>query len=157
MSCQIVIYLVSIALQVSGALILILFCWGDTERRVLNIIFPANASVHREEDDTVVINKEKLYRAHKELLLNKIAFIFICVGYLLSLFGENGGLCPWVGLVLVFIGSAIFVAFGAIVALVIAKIFNRKDRVYSYEEFCSKVDNTIVTNYTKDELDKFEL
>lgn len=67
MSWPNIIYFISIALQVSGALILILFCWGNTERRVLNTIFPANTSVHREDDDTVIISKEKLFKAHKEI------------------------------------------------------------------------------------------
>lgn len=102
------IFLISIALQVSGALILILFCWGNTERRVLNTIFPANTSLHREGDDTVIISKEKLYRAHKEILLNRYAFIFIGLGYLLNLFGENEGLNPLIGLAVVIVGVAFF-------------------------------------------------
>ena len=71
------IYFMSLALQVSGALILIIFCWGNTEHRVINTIYPANSSVHREDDDTVIISKEKLFKAHKTVLLNRNAFVFI--------------------------------------------------------------------------------
>lgn len=67
MSWPNILYFISIALQVSGALILILFCWGNTEKRVLNTIFPANTSVHREDDDTVIISKDKLFNAEQRI------------------------------------------------------------------------------------------
>ncbi len=155
MSCQNIIFLVSIALQVSGALVLILFCWGNTERRVLNTLFPANANVHREDDDTVIISKEKLIRAHKTVLLNRTAFILIAIGYLLSLLGTNEGICVWVGLIIVLIASAILVAIGVLIVHLIAKVCNRKDKVYPYEELCSKLDNDVVTNLTKSEIEEF--
>lgn len=69
MNCLQLIYLLSLSLQVTGALILIIYCWGNTERCILNTIYPANTVMHREENDTVIIRKEKLYKAHKEVLL----------------------------------------------------------------------------------------
>ena len=93
MSCLQLIFLLSIALQVSGALILIIFCWGNTERRILNTIYPANASIHREDDNTVIISRDKLIKAHKNVLHNRTAFILIGFGYLSSLFGSNEGIC----------------------------------------------------------------
>ena len=154
MSWPSVFYFISIALQVSGALILILFCWGNTERRVLNTIFPANTSVHREEDDTVIISKEKLFKAHKEILLNRYAFIFIGVGYLLNLFGDNDELNPWVGLAVVMAGCLLFVGLGVFVAHLYAKYRNKCDRRYKFDDLCSKLDNDIVTNVTKAEIDE---
>ena len=79
---------------------------------MLNSIFPANTSVHREEDNTVIISKEKLFKAHKEILLNRYAFIFIGAGYLLNMFGKNEGLNPWIGLAVVITGSVIIVIVG---------------------------------------------
>lgn len=151
------IYLLSLSLQVSGALILIVFCWGNTERRVLNTIFSANANVHREDDDTVIISREKLIRAHKNVLLNRTAFILIAIGYLLSLFGTNEGVCPWVGLVIVLMLSVILVAIGVLIVNVIAKVCNRKDKVYPFEELCSKLDNDVVTNAIDSEIDEFSV
>lgn len=152
--CQL-IFLLSLTLQVSGALILIMFCWGNTERRVLNTIFSANANVHREDDDTVIISREKLIRAHMNVLLNRSAFILIAIGYLLSLFGSSEGVCPWVGLVIVLLVSTILVAIGVGAVHVIAKLSNRKDKAYSFEELCSKLDNDVVTNAINSEIDEF--
>ncbi len=147
-------FLFSIALQVSGALILIIFCWGNTEKRVLNTIFPANTSVHREEDNTVIISKEKLYKAHKEILLNRYAFIFICAGYLLNLFGENDGLNLWIGLVVVIASSVVIVSVGVQAAHLYAQHCNRSDRRYKYDDLCSKLDNDISTNCIDSEIDE---
>jgi len=34
---------------------------------VLNTIFPANTSVHREDDDTVIISNDKLFNAEQRI------------------------------------------------------------------------------------------
>jgi hypothetical protein len=152
-----VFYLLSLSLQVSGALILIIFCWGNTERRVLNTIYSANANVHREDDDTVIISREKLVRAYENVLQNRTAFILIAIGYLISLFGSNEGICAWVGLVIVLIVSAILVTISVMTVRFIAKVCNRKDKVYPYEELCSKLDNDVVTNAIQSEIDEIFL
>lgn len=154
MNCEQLIYLLSLSLQVSGALILILFCWGKTERRVLNTIYSATSSIHRENDNTVIIDKEKLYMAHKEVLLNRNAFIFIAVGYLLSLFGTSEGICHWVGFVIVLIVSVLLVGVGVLLAHTIAKISNRNDRRYAYEDLCSKLDKDVDTNMIDSDIDE---
>lgn len=151
------IYLLSLSLQVSGALILIVFCWGNTERRVLNTIFSANANVHREDDDTVIISREKLIRAHKNVLLNRTAFILIAIGYLLSLFGTNEAVGTWTGLMIVLVASVILVGIGAVTVYLIAKVCYRKDKRNSYKELCSKLDNDVVSNMIKSEIEMFRV
>ena len=157
MNCEQWIYLMSLALQVSGALILIFYYWGNTERRVLNIIFPANSSVHREDDDIVIISKEKLRKAHGEVMLNRIAFAFIAAGYLISLFGKNEGVKPLVGLVIVIAFNVALIAVGVMVSNLIAKAWNRNDRVFQYDDLCEKVESDVSSNYTKSELEEFKV
>ena len=154
MNYEQLVFLLSLALQVSGALILIVFCWGNTEHRVLNAIYSANSSVHREEDDTVIISKEKLRKAHGEVLLNRNAFVFIGLGYLISLFGKNDGVKPMIGLVIVFATSILLVVLGVLTSKLIAKVCNRKDKVYQYEELCEKLDNDVSTNVIQSEIDE---
>lgn len=146
------IYLISLALQISGAIILIIFCWGNTEHRVLNTIYPANSSLHREDDNTVIISKEKLFKAHKTVLLNRNSFVFIALGYLISLFGSAKGVNPWEGLVIVIVASVVFIVVGVLVSHLRAKMRNRRDRVYEYEDLCSKLDNDVSSNYIKSEV-----
>lgn len=154
MYCEQLIYLLSLSLQVSGALILILFCWGNTERRVLNTIYSATSTIHREDDNTVIISKDKLYKAHKEVLLNRNAFIFIAVGYLLSLFGTSDGFCRWSGFAIVLVVSAALVSIGVFLSHMIAKICNRHDRRYEFEDLCSKLYKEVDTNMIKSDIDE---
>lgn len=142
------LYLLSLSLQVTGALILIIFCWGNTERCVLNVIYPANTAMHREENNTVIIRKEKLNKAHQTVLLNRNAFIFIGSGCLFGLFGSNDGINPWLGLVIVVLVSASLAVIVVNVARLTAKYCNKEDKVYPYEELCSKLDSDILTNAT---------
>lgn len=151
MNCLHLVYLLSLSLQSTGALILIIYCWGNTERCILNTIYPANTQMHREENDTVIIQKEKLYKAHKEVLLNRNAFIFIGAGCPLSLFGHNEGINPWIGLMVVVIVSCILVRVVVFVAHLIAKYSNIEDKIYPYKELCSKLDSNITTNATVQE------
>ena len=151
------IYLLSLALQVSGALILIFYYWGNTERRVLNIIFPANSSMHREDDNTVIISKEKLRKAHEVVLLNRIAFAFSAAGYLISLFGKNEGVKPLMGLVIVMVASVLLVAVGVLASKLIAMVCNRNGRVFQYDDLCEKVESDVSSNYTKSELEEFKV
>ena len=153
MNSSIIIYLLSLALQVSGALILIIFCWGNTERRILNTIYAVNTSVHREEDNKVIVERDKLIKAHKEILLNRIAFIFIGGGYLFSVFGSNKGIYPWTGLIIVIVASLVLMAVGVCLANVFAKICNRQDKIYSFEDLSSKIDGDLTTNIIKSEID----
>ena len=154
MSCLQLIFLLSIALQVSGALILIIFCWGNTERRILNTIYPANASIHREDDNTVIISRDKLIKAHKNVLLNRTAFILIGFGYLSSLFGSNEGIYALRGLVIVVVTSIVILAVVVFTINIIARICNKKDKKYQYEELCSKLDSDLATNAIYSEIDE---
>lgn len=148
------IYLLSLALQVSGALILIVFYWGNTEHRVLNTIYTGGSFVNREEDDTVIINKERFFAAHKEVLLNRNAFIYIAAGYLLSIFGKSDGTCSWRSLIILLVASFLFVALGVLISHIIAKLCNRKDKIYQYNEIRSKLNCDVTTNAIKREIDE---
>ena len=151
MDCLYLVYLLSLSLQVSGTLILIFFCWGSTKKLVLRAVYPANTIVERSEDDTVAISKKKLYEAHKEVLLNRIAFISLFCGYLLSIIGTNNGMNVWSGLLMVFMISCILSGLEYAVAHLIAKMSNKKDRTYSYKVFKNTVDKDVAaTGLEKD-------
>lgn len=147
-------YLLSLSLQIAGSFILIYFCWGKTKSLVFNTIFPANTAIHREEDNTVIICKHKLINAHKKILLNRIAFIFIGMGYLLSVFGSNEGLCRWMGMLLIVIMSAIIMALGVMGVCLIAKLQNKKDYTISYEHLCLILESDVNANLTNTEIDE---
>lgn len=105
-------------------------------------------------DNTVLIKKEKLYKAHKEVLLNREAFIFIMTGYLLGLFGSSDGVNRWAGFAVVFVTSVVLVFIGLFVAHLIAKICNKVDRRYDYMDLCSIIDEEVDTNMINSDIDE---
>ena len=154
MTIQQIIYLLSISFQLSGALILIFFCWGNIERKVLNKVFPANSVMERNDDNKVVISRDKLFRAYKEVWLNRIAFILLGLGYLLSVFGSNEGINLWLGFILLIIGSVVIMMIGNKIATIIAKRVSTYDKEYEYEELCSKIDVEVSTNILPNEINE---
>ena len=72
----------------------------------------------------------------------------------MSIFGVNEGICAWKGLVIVVVASVVIVAIGVFAIHTIAKTCNRKDRIYQYEELCSKLDSDVATNMIYSEIDE---
>lgn len=153
MNLQQVIYLLSIMFQLSGSLILIFYCWGKTEHKVLNSIFSANASVERNDDNKVKICKEKLYRAYKKVWLNRTAFMFLGFGYSISIFGDSEGLILWIGFLIVVLGSIAMMWIGNKIVDLITKKNNKIDCEYDYEELCSNIDTDVPANIINPEID----
>lgn len=153
MTFEQIIYLVSLSLQLSGALILIFCYWGNTENRVLNSIYSTNSYLHREDDNTVFISKEKFIKAYKGVLQNRISFILIAAGYLFSLFGNADGICSWIGFLVVLVLSILLYRIGTFISCWIAKRKYKKNRVYDYEKLTSILDSEVTTNLTKQEIE----
>ena len=120
---------------------------------MLNRIFPVNTSIHRDDDNTVIISKEKLYRAYKEVLQNRIAFILIAAGYLLCLFGNADGICAWLGFIVVLVVSIMLLGIGNYVSHIISKVRYKKDCIYDYEKLTSILESEVTTNLTKQEIE----
>ncbi len=146
-------FLTALSLQVAGALILIVFYWGNTKRRILNTIYSSNTMLQREDNNKVIIAREKLIKAHREVLLNRIAFIFIVLGFLLSLFGDNEGLCSWCGLIIVLLESCIWIGLGLAISFLVAKACNKEDWALDYNEVVQNLDCDVATNAANSEID----
>lgn len=156
MSLQQILYTVSVLFQLSGALILIFFCWGKTEHKMLKTIFPANVSMKRNENNKVIISKKNLRKAYTEVWLNRIAFIFLGLGYGINIFSNSEGIVPWIGFLIVVLGSIILMYFGNIIANSIAKKHSKCDAEYDFKELCLILNTDVVTNITNKEIDQFE-
>ena len=77
--------LIASSLQLLGALILLLFSFGNDRERVLASLFSTITFVRREEDGKVKIPKNKLIKAAK-LYMNRVSFIYISMGFMLEIF-----------------------------------------------------------------------
>lgn len=87
-----IIYVMSIALQVSGSILLLLFYFrGKTKDLVIREYFPGSNIARRDEQNNITLEKEKLQETVVLIYKNRIAFVMLACGYLIGIFGRNDG------------------------------------------------------------------
>ena len=144
------IYTMSISLQIAGALILLLWSLGNTKKKVIKSYFPGSNIAERDDNNRVCLRKEKLA---KDIYMNRIAFIFLIIGYGLSLFGELADYNEWKALVIIQIESICIIFIGLIISKLIAIIKFKEDIYVDYNSL-KEVDTVITNNEVEDMINK---
>ena len=81
------IQVISISLQLTGAVILLLWCLkGANKEQIVRKYFPGSNTVSRDDDDNCVLKKEKLQEITSEVYVNALAFVDLIIGYLVAYF-----------------------------------------------------------------------
>lgn len=81
------VQVLSISLQLSGAVILLLWCLrGASKEQIVRKYFPGSNTVERDNDSNCILKKEKLQAVTSEVYVNALAFIDLIAGYLISYF-----------------------------------------------------------------------
>ncbi len=81
------IQVISISLQLAGAVILLLWCLkGASKEQIVRKYFPGSNTVERDEKDNCVLRKEKLQSITSEVYVNVLAFVDLIAGYLSAYF-----------------------------------------------------------------------
>ena len=84
------IQVVSISLQLSGAVILLLWCLkGTSKEQIVRKYFPGSNTVKRDDEDNCVLKKEKLQSITSEVYVNALAFVDLIIGYLSAYFAKD--------------------------------------------------------------------
>ena len=87
-----IIYAVSIALQVSGSVLLLLYYFrGKTKDLAVHEYFPGSNIARRDEQNNITLEKEKFQKTVGFIYKNRIAFVMLACGYLIGIFGRNDG------------------------------------------------------------------
>lgn len=146
------IYTMSISLQIAGALIL-LWSLGNTKKKVIKSYFPGSNIAERDDNNRVCLRKEKLRKKAKDIYMNRIAFIFLIIGYGLSLFGELADYNEWKALVIIQIESICIIFIGLIISKLIAIIKFKEDIYVDYNSL-KEVDTVITNNEVEDMINK---
>lgn len=111
-----IIYILSISLQVAGALLLLVYASSIKRENVIKS-FSGKGIIHRDENTMEIsYNEDAFKEVYKTVFLNKCAFAFIALGYFFGVFGA----IEWeskllvgiiiVALVLIIIVATLFVA-----------------------------------------------
>lgn len=120
-------YIVSIALQLAGAIILMLQFWGNTKKKVIDTYYPGCNIAERDKDNKVTLEKEKLQKCAMNIYLNRVAFMYIVVGYLSGVYANLGDLDKKVTAMKIAIVSALLIFVGKGFTILMAKLVYRKD------------------------------
>jgi len=110
------IQIISISLQLSGAVILLLWCLkGASKEQIVRKYFPGSNIAKRDDNDNCVLSKEKLQSITSEVYVNALAFVDLIIGYLSAYFVKET-FVPVVAVALTAFLTAILIAFEYIIA-----------------------------------------
>lgn len=77
-------FIFMLAFQLSGALLLLLNSVKGGKESVIKHCFPGSNVVERDENNNCKIPKEKLQKSAHEIYLNRTAFSYLAIGYLIA-------------------------------------------------------------------------
>lgn len=85
---DVVIYIIAISFQLSGALLLVLYSISTKRRNVIKR-FAGKCLIYRDNNtNEITYDKDALKITFRDAWLNKIAFTLIALGYCFGVFGE---------------------------------------------------------------------
>lgn len=146
------IQVISIAFQLAGALILLMWSIrGARKAVIIGRCFPGSNVAERDDDNNCKIEKLILQKKAYEVYLNILAFVDLIIGYLIAYFAVNyyEPVCAVLYTVLttaVIIGIEMLVAYGA------AKLRYKKDEIVPYEELQKYGVDTVTTSKEIEEM-----
>lgn len=126
------LYVISLVLQVSGALLLIVEWFGKTEKILQQKYFnTSNAELGKEVENSIEITVDhtRIKNVLINLYTNRATFVYILVGYLISIWGsiETNRICITI---IVLFGAIILTVFSRVIIKYLAK---RNSRLEQYE------------------------
>lgn len=87
-TCETWIYILSISLQIAGAVCLIINYWGNVEKKVILIYYAGREIPKAQDNNKVLLKKDRLQSYAKYIYMNRFSFICIIIGYGINLFGN---------------------------------------------------------------------
>lgn len=82
------VYILSISLQVAGAICLIMNYWGNVKEKVILSYYVGGEIPKAQDNNMVLLKKEKLQSCAKDIYMNRFSFMCIIIGYGIGLFGN---------------------------------------------------------------------
>lgn len=124
----------SIAAQLAGAIILLLWSFGKVSRNAIEMCFPSIAAVDIDADGNGVLKKEILQKNVKKIFLNVWAFTCITCGYIMNIFSSNDMEKPILKAIVVVVLTALLIAIGFVSAGYMSKGWFKNDVKLSPKE-----------------------
>lgn len=148
------VYIVAISLQVTGALLLLLFSVSTKRVDVIRKFGDGGIITYDEETKELNYKEEAFKEAYRTSYLNKISFFYIGVGYLLGVFGEIGNSNKWITAGAIFTFSIILLFLTWLVTDMIISKSNVINQKISLEEMKEAGITPDMTSASTEDIDK---
>ena len=144
----------SIAFQLAGAIILLLWSFGKVSKNAIEMCFPSIAAVDTDSEGNGILKKEILQKNVEKIFLNVWAFTCIVFGYIMSIFTSNDMKYLIEKATIVVLTTVILIVVGHISARYMSKGWFKNDVKLSPEEM--EKMNVLSPISEKDLLDMFK-
>lgn len=137
------IYIFSLSFQLAGAILLIIKYFGKTKNRIIEEYFPGSNIIERDEKNICRMERDKVRESVRKVYDNRMSFIFIAVGYILSIFENKSYLSKVYIALFVILGALIIILIEKGICLLVSKMFYKNDIEIPYDELAYIADTTI--------------
>lgn len=131
---RLLIYEFALAFQIAGAVLLLLKYWGNTKQRIINVYYPGAGIASNDDNDNAVLDVSRVRECAMEIYSSRMAFIYIVIGYALSIFGEKGVASSVIVLVVVSVASGVLIGIEFIMARSVAIIRYKDDIIIPHAD-----------------------
>ena len=143
---EVIAYVLSLSFQVAGAVLLIIKYFGKTKERIIEEYFPGSNIAERDENDNSTLEKEKVRFCVRNIYDNRMAFLFIAVGYILSIFGEVNGECKLCILMFVIACTVAIILLEKAFSIIVSNLIYKNDITVPYDNLKDRADTVITEN-----------
>ena len=148
------IQVIAIALQLSGALILLMWSIRDARKTaIIERCFPGSNFAERDEDNNCIIEKGKLQKVAYAVYLNIAAFLDLIVGYPIAYFA-NSYYSPISAMLYTILATAFIIGVEMLLARGVAKLRYKKDELVAYVDLEKAGVDTLPTAKEIDDMFK---
>lgn len=145
------IYILSISLQLSAGIILLIWSLKNFHENVLDLYFPGSNVVTRDENNNVTLDKQRLRDKANIITLSLFSFLDLSVGFLLSIIGskiyEN-----IINITLVIILSLAIIVIERILSCGFSALIYSKNIIVPYSILEARGVGTFITSAEVDEM-----
>lgn len=117
----------SIAAQLAGAIILLLWSFGKVRRNAIEMCFPSIVAVDTDEEGNGILKKEILQKNVEKIFLNVWAFSCITCGYIMNIFASNDMDNQMLKAIIVVLITVLLIVIGYISARYMSKGWFKED------------------------------
>ncbi len=132
-------YVLSLAFQIAGAVLLIIRYLGKTKQRVIEDYYPGTGVASTDDNENAILDVSRVRDCVKNIYANRTAFFYIAIGYALSIFSDKGCACDII-LLIAILGMTIVLIIGEMtIGNLLSKHLYKEDILIPYNKISQQI------------------